>query len=57
VPKTLKVVERLAQEGYNIEVIDPRPLNPCDRPTIIESVKKTGRMVVAVENASRGMGA
>jgi pyruvate/2-oxoglutarate/acetoin dehydrogenase E1 component len=41
VPKALKVAERLAQEGYNIEVIDPRSLNPFDRPTIIESVNRT----------------
>jgi transketolase-like protein/2-oxoacid dehydrogenase/acyltransferase catalytic subunit/2-oxoacid dehydrogenase-like protein with E3 subunit-binding domain len=49
VPKALKVAERLADEGYNIEVIDPRSLNPFDRPAIIESVKKTGRIVVAEE--------
>jgi pyruvate/2-oxoglutarate/acetoin dehydrogenase E1 component len=49
VPKALKVAERLAEEGYDIEVIDPRSLNPFDRPAIIESVKKTGRIVVAEE--------
>ena len=47
VPKALKVAERLAAEGYNIEVIDPRSLNPFDRPAIVESVKKTGKIVVA----------
>jgi pyruvate/2-oxoglutarate/acetoin dehydrogenase E1 component len=49
VPKALKVADRLAEEGYNIEVLDPRSLNPLDRPAIIESVKKTGRIVVAEE--------
>jgi acetoin:2,6-dichlorophenolindophenol oxidoreductase subunit beta len=49
VPKALKVAERLAQEGYNIEIIDPRSLNPFDRPAIVESVKKTGKIVVAEE--------
>jgi pyruvate dehydrogenase E1 component beta subunit len=49
VPKALKVAERLAEEGHNVEVIDPRSLNPFDRPAIIESVKKTGRIVVAEE--------
>jgi pyruvate/2-oxoglutarate/acetoin dehydrogenase E1 component len=49
VPKALSVAERLAAEGYSIEVIDPRSLNPFDRPAIVESVKKTGRIVVAEE--------
>src|SRR5260370_2685252 len=58
VPKALKVAERLAQEGYNIEVIDPRSLNPFDRPAIIESVKKTGKIVVAEESyKTLGVGA
>jgi pyruvate/2-oxoglutarate/acetoin dehydrogenase E1 component len=49
VPKAIKVAERLAQEGHSIEVIDPRSLSPFDRPAIIESVKKTGKIVVAEE--------
>jgi pyruvate/2-oxoglutarate/acetoin dehydrogenase E1 component len=58
VPKALKVAERLAQEGHNVEVIDPRSLNPFDRPAIIESVKKTGKIVVAEESyKTLGVGA
>ena len=58
VPKALKVAERLAKKGHNIEVIDPRSLNPFDRPAIIESVKKTGKIVVAEESyKTLGVGA
>jgi pyruvate dehydrogenase E1 component beta subunit len=58
VPKALKVAERLAKEGHHIEVIDPRSLNPFDRPAIIESVKKTGKIVVAEESyKTLGVGA
>ncbi len=58
VPKALKAAERLAQEGHNVEVIDPRSLNPFDRPAIIESVKKTGKIVVAEESyKTLGVGA
>ncbi len=58
VPKALKVADRLANEGHHIEVIDPRSLNPFDRPAIIESVKKTGKIVVAEESyKTLGVGA
>jgi pyruvate dehydrogenase E1 component beta subunit len=45
----LEVAERLAGEGVSAEVIDPRTLSPLDMRTIIESVKKTNRAVVAHE--------
>ena len=58
VPKAMKVADRLAKEGHHIEVIDPRSLNPFDRPAIIESVKKTGKIVVAEESyKTLGVGA
>ena len=58
VPKALKAAERLAQDGHNVEVIDPRTLNPFDKTTIIESVKKTGKIVVAEESyKTLGVGA
>jgi pyruvate dehydrogenase E1 component beta subunit len=58
VPKALKVAERLAGEGHHIEVIDPRSLCPFDRTTIIESVKKTGKICVAEESyKTLGVGA
>jgi pyruvate/2-oxoglutarate/acetoin dehydrogenase E1 component len=45
----LKAAENLAKEGISVEVIDPRTLYPFDKQTIIESVKKTKRVVIAHE--------
>ena len=42
--------EEMEQEGISIEVIDPRTLNPLDKATIFESVKKTGRVIIADES-------
>jgi pyruvate dehydrogenase E1 component beta subunit len=55
----LEVARRLGQEqGISIEVIDVRSLRPLDRPTLIESVKKTSRCVVVEEDwYSYGVGA
>jgi acetoin:2,6-dichlorophenolindophenol oxidoreductase subunit beta len=50
--RALAAAERLAAEGVNAEVIDPRTLNPLDTPTILESVEKTGRLVL-VDQATR----
>jgi acetoin:2,6-dichlorophenolindophenol oxidoreductase subunit beta len=47
VGKALKVAAQLEQEGISVEVIDPRTLVPMDYPTILESVGRTGRLVVA----------
>jgi len=52
--KTLAVAERLAKEGMDIEVIDPRTLVPLDRETIIESVCKTGKLLVVHEACQTG---
>jgi len=52
--KTLAVAERLAKEGIDIEVIDPRTLVPLDRETIIDSVCKTGRLLVIHEACQTG---
>lgn len=43
----LKVADKLAEEGISVEVIDPRTLAPLDFPSILASVRKTGRLVVA----------
>ena len=56
VPMALKVAEELAAEGISCEVIDPRTLAPLDTRTIVESVLKTGRLVVT-EPAHRTCGA
>lgn len=52
VKKALAAAEILAKQGISAEVIDPRTLSPLDTKTIIESVKKTGRLV-AVDQAPR----
>ena len=46
VPRALAAAERLAQEGVSAEVVDPRSLVPLDKQTILDSVAKTGRLVV-----------
>ena len=53
--RTLTAADRLSLEGIEVEIIDPRTLNPIDRDTIIESVKKTGACIV-VEEAYRTLG-
>jgi pyruvate/2-oxoglutarate/acetoin dehydrogenase E1 component len=52
VGKALAAAERLAGEGVSAEVIDPRTLNPLDLKTILESVDKTGHLVL-VDQATR----
>jgi pyruvate dehydrogenase E1 component beta subunit len=54
VSKSLAAAERLGAEGVEAEVVDPRTLVPLDKATIIESVKKTGRLVVVHEAVKRG---
>jgi len=49
----LKAAGMLAQEGIDCEVIDPRTLVPLDEETIVESVKKTGRLVTVDEGYQR----
>src|SRR5438309_448760 len=50
VPIALKAAEQLEQQGVSCEVIDPRTIRPLDIDTIIQSVKKTNRLVVAEES-------
>ena len=52
VATALQAAEIAAEEGTSIEVIDLRSLSPIDFGTIIESVKKTGRLVVAHEDST-----
>ena len=49
VPEALAAAQTLAEEGISAEVIDPRTLVPMDTHTILTSVQKTGRLVVADE--------
>ena len=50
VPVALKAAEQLEKQGISCEVVDPRTIRPLDIDTIVESVKKTNRVVVAEES-------
>jgi len=50
VHKALSAAEILQKEGISVEVVDPRTLTPLDKQTIIDSVKKTGRIVIVSED-------
>jgi pyruvate dehydrogenase E1 component beta subunit len=50
VPVALKAAEVLEKEGVSCEVVDPRTIRPLDIETIITSVKKTNRVVIAEES-------
>ena len=53
VPRALAAADRLAEAGLSAEVIDPRTPSPLDSDTIIDSVRKTGRLVVIDESPPR----
>jgi pyruvate/2-oxoglutarate/acetoin dehydrogenase E1 component len=57
VGKALAAVEQLASDGVSAEVIDPRTLAPLDFATILESVEKTGRLVVVDQSTRHGSAA
>jgi pyruvate/2-oxoglutarate/acetoin dehydrogenase E1 component len=54
VHRALKAAERLAADGIEIEVIDPRGVRPLDMDTILASVRRTGRLVVVHEAPKPG---
>ncbi|MGZ5999994.1 MAG: alpha-ketoacid dehydrogenase subunit beta, partial [Rhizomicrobium sp.] len=53
VPRALAVAEAVAKDGISVEVIDPRTTSPLDEDTILESVAKTGRLVLVDESPPR----
>jgi pyruvate dehydrogenase E1 component beta subunit len=53
VPRALAVAQSLAGEGISVEVIDPRTTSPLDEDAILDSVAKTGRLVVIDESPPR----
>lgn len=56
--RAMEAAEMLAKEGVSVEVIDPRTIVPLDRSAILDSVKKTGRLIIADEaQASCGFSA
>jgi pyruvate dehydrogenase E1 component beta subunit len=50
VPLALKAAEELEKQNVSVEVIDPRTIRPLDIETIIKSVRKTNRVVIAEES-------
>lgn len=54
IPTCLKVAEDLAAEGIDIEVVDPRTLLPLDKDTLVQSVKKTGKVLIVHEAVQTG---
>ncbi len=54
VQRSLQAAEKLSQEGIELEVIDPRTLNPLDEAPIIDSVKRTGKLLVVHEAVGTG---
>lgn len=58
VPRALEAAEKLAAEGIDVEVIDPRTIAPLDKDTIFNSIRKTHRAAVVEEsNKTAGIGA
>lgn len=57
VHEALAAATTLQEKGISIEVVDPRTLVPLDKETIINSVKKTGRLIVFDEEPKTGSAA
>jgi pyruvate dehydrogenase E1 component beta subunit len=58
VHESLRAADEAAERGISVEVVDPRTLQPLDEETILASVRKTNRCVVAHEAVTRmGFGA
>jgi acetoin:2,6-dichlorophenolindophenol oxidoreductase subunit beta len=49
----LEAAEQLARDGISAEVVDPRTLSPLDEDTLLDSMRKTGRLVVVDEDNPR----
>ncbi|WP_273124257.1 alpha-ketoacid dehydrogenase subunit beta [Bacillus weihaiensis] len=54
VHKALAACEALEKEGISVELIDPRTLVPFDEEAVVQSVKKTSRLIVVHEAVKRG---
>jgi pyruvate/2-oxoglutarate/acetoin dehydrogenase E1 component len=57
VPRALAVANRLAKDGIEAEVVDPRTLAPLDEETLLNSLGKTNRMVIVDEAHLHGSAA
>lgn len=54
VARALGAADKLAEEGIDVEVVDPRSLVPLDIDLIVSSVRKTGRLLIVHEAMKRG---
>ena len=54
VHRALAAAQKLQEKGISVEVIDARTVKPLDKPTIFDSVKKTGRLVIMDEEPLTG---
>lgn len=54
VGEALKAAEKLEGKGISAEVIDPRTIQPLDLETILQSVRQTGRLVIAGDDVKQG---
>ena len=52
--RSLQAAEELAKEGIDVEVVDPRTLRPLDTETIVNSIKKTGKVLIVHEAVKTG---
>jgi pyruvate dehydrogenase E1 component beta subunit len=52
--RSLEAAKQLSEEGIEVEVVDPRTLNPLDKETIIQSVVKTGKALIVHESCKTG---
>jgi pyruvate/2-oxoglutarate/acetoin dehydrogenase E1 component len=54
VTEALAAATKLEEQGITADVIDPRTIQPLDLATILESVKKTGRLIIASDDVKCG---
>lgn len=54
IPVALQAAEELEKKGISVELIDPRVLIPFDSKKVIDSVKKTGKLIIVHEAHTRG---
>ena len=53
-PGVMNVAKRLEEKGISVEVVDPRTLVPLDKDLIINSMKKTGKLLLVNEACKTG---
>lgn len=54
VHESMAAANALEREGLSVEIIDPRTIQPLDTDTIVGSVKKTGRLIIAEDDSKTG---